>query len=924
MASTRNVLELRVHGVSNTPPQDMLEIKPGSIVERGDSLGGFWSLTPDAMAAQAPSDRGWVPDDITREAYSWGGMARTTPPGVGLGFVASAVALGARLGWIGLMPFGLANAAFWSRLPAPTKPGAEPDRFPAGRRTMRLFALVLTLLFTMTLYEILVDLVAVQCLAAADTCRGLPTTLDVARSWQEGPRAAAAVVLVLLGVAALAWLSIATNVRYESMSPPDRDGTTRRTAADAPLLADRKFWSRPSSKRHLLTIHVVAAISVVVLTTAVDRNVRAAFHVPDEPLTPMDSWVRMLWLLAGGLALATACYVLWYLLTTRQSSISKPSGELDETRRPSRWVTFASLASLLLCLGALVAFTPRVTQPSTLQPSVMSTPGPALLAIVTAGVFLVGLAWGFRTIAAPGRGHVWLAAAALVAFVGVIAVGCTWGSSWAWRSGLALTLAMAVAHRVVAGGARPEYGFRGRAAATFMLLSLGFAVLLSSAATLAVGDWLNDCYSAADLTPEATSVGCVVQSGSGSLPSQAADLTAPAVFQMAAALIIPCFGAGLLLLLVVVVKNFAGDRPAAPLLPYSVDSDPDLLDASRQAARRFASITARAEPALCVVAWVVLANLVIAIPLAAAAESGKGDRGPSLTWFIGAGVASTAFLVLIVVGTLIGGTTTGGKRPLGLVWDLLCFLPRDGHPLAPPCYAERAIPELTGRVLGWLDADDIADPHERNAVAPERRVILSGHSLGGVLCVATILQLAPGRCGRVSLMTYGCQLQAYFARVFPMLLGPAVLGIPATPVVHLWPRTPWPSEPVSQEWGADTVRVRLGGASSPAGAGVDDRPRWRNLWRATDPIGFPVDTGRWATDPSGLGPIDYGCDEIDPTGYMPRVAGHSDYPRSPEYSRALRSLRDGMPMESVGAPSVASASEVIELTGARVEPGATT
>jgi hypothetical protein len=237
----------------------------------------------------------------------------------------------------------------------------------------------------------------------------------------------------------------------------------------------------------------------------------------------------------------------------------------------------------------------------------------------------------------------------------------------------------------------------------------------------------------------------------------------------------------------------------------------------------------------------------------------------------------------------------------------VCFLPRDGHPLAPPCYAERALPELTGRVLGWLDADDVHDPHERNAVAPRRRVILSGHSLGGVLCVATILQLAPERCSRVSLMTYGCQLQAYFARVFPMLLGPEVLGIPATPVVHLWSRSPWPSAPVPQQWGSDAVRVRLGGAGSPAADDEADRPRWRNLWRATDPIGFPVDTGRWATGPSELGPVDYGCDEIDATGYMPKVAGHSDYPRSPEYGRALRSLRDGVEMVDVGPEVVPDA-----------------
>ena len=55
------------------------------------------------------------------------------------------------------------------------------------------------------------------------------------------------------------------------------------------------------------------------------------------------------------------------------------------------------------------------------------------------------------------------------------------------------------------------------------------------------------------------------------------------------------------------------------------------------------------------------------------------------------------------------------RRTIGILWDLATFWPRASHPLAPPCYCERALPDLIARI---------------RAAAPtgDRRVVLSAHS----------------------------------------------------------------------------------------------------------------------------------------------------------------------------------------------------
>jgi len=93
--------------------------------------------------------------------------------------------------------------------------------------------------------------------------------------------------------------------------------------------------------------------------------------------------------------------------------------------------------------------------------------------------------------------------------------------------------------------------------------------------------------------------------------------------------------------------------------------------------------------------------------------------------------AATATVLYLFPGIqLIRATTKSraSRRQIGKVWDVLSFWPRRFHPLAAPCYAERAVPEFRNRV--------------RDHLADGKGVVVSAHSQGTVIAFAALLQIA--------------------------------------------------------------------------------------------------------------------------------------------------------------------------------------
>ncbi|MET8976628.1 hypothetical protein ABZX85_13530 [Streptomyces sp. NPDC004539] len=167
------------------------------------------------------------------------------------------------------------------------------------------------------------------------------------------------------------------------------------------------------------------------------------------------------------------------------------------------------------------------------------------------------------------------------------------------------------------------------------------------------------------------------------------------------------------------------------------------------------------------------------------------------------------------------------RRTIGILWDVGTFWPRAAHPFAPPCYAERAVPDLTWRMTAWT--------RETGG-----RLVISGHSQGSVLAAAAAWQLAPADRGRVALLTYGSPIERLYGRWFPAHFGPDSLK-----ALH---------------------------------ADVDC---WRNLYRLTDPIGGPVRLPDVDCAPFA-DPLEYGRTIQHP---LPApLLGHSDYQADPQFA----------------------------------------
>ncbi|MBB5155162.1 hypothetical protein [Saccharopolyspora phatthalungensis] len=289
-------------------------------------------------------------------------------------------------------------------------------------------------------------------------------------------------------------------------------------------------------------------------------------------------------------------------------------------------------------------------------------------------------------------------------------------------------------------------------------------------------------------------------------------------------------------------------------------------------------------------------------------------------WLVGVGVAALATLAVGLLRMVYqAATKRNTARHLGVLCDLALFWPREAHPVVPPCYALKVVPELVDRAT-----EHLADPNTR--------VVLVGHSQGSLLATvatARLLESLPeADRERVGLVTAGSQLQWAYPRAFPGVVPHASLR---------------------------DLAGALGG-------------RWRSLCRGTDPIGGAVTTwNRQVYDGMLIG-VGFRADGTEgplpaatrgPTGalvlggdhwipdpqrgpfscrrWVPGVLGHTDYASDPEWDRAV-AMAAGLETPVRGAalplrpqtptpaqlPATASPSKTLHLTAQGGDGGSLT
>jgi hypothetical protein len=256
------------------------------------------------------------------------------------------------------------------------------------------------------------------------------------------------------------------------------------------------------------------------------------------------------------------------------------------------------------------------------------------------------------------------------------------------------------------------------------------------------------------------------------------------------------------------------------------------------------------------------------------------------------------FAVLYNIGTfaLIGAAgymfvlgrralrTESARRGLNVVWDVISFWPHSVHPFVPPSYAQFAVRDLRRRIRHHLLLPPVVPAPAVEEPVPDDapRVVLSAHSQGSLIAIATLLWLSEAERSRVALVTYGSQLQVAFPRGFPAYVDFRLLRLVRARLGNRWINLYRETDPIAGpvlSWDRSTIPAapgaptshRLGAAGSQADVieGSTGRRESGPDWRVLDPP--PVDP-------------------MLQTTAVTHLSKHSGYPASSDYGAALRDL----------------------------------
>ncbi|MFS8199861.1 hypothetical protein ACLVWQ_14380 [Streptomyces sp. CWNU-52B] len=756
-------LELLVHGVGGTTPQEMLN-DPRTVRITGDDTAAVFRRADDVDAEKDPERR---PEgrrgEPVPEAYVWCNLTSGN---------------GSRALWLLLLPFMVVNLAHWMR------PTVSDNRKRAVRfygLLVRLTGLTLTVLLVAAACEVALDLAAWQC-AGTRTCAEEHSWLGFLSPavsddgwWSQPGRRLALASLVPAALTGLLWyLAHRTWSAYESQRPMPRE-TEPEEEGNRAGLGRPGFWYGRRLVARLRVAHTAAGLLTV--AAAVGTSAARYDRAGGGPVV-LEVFGRLL----DAAFVVGAAVVLWVVCRRGRSE-----------RRLDRRLDAALVRRLPVGSVAVLVLT------------------------------LVYAGWSRPGWRSEHRLH----------------GDATFGTIALFEGLLVIALGV-VAHLLYRAQPDPRTAMRGLAGPAVAMLACALGGVMSGGVSQRVADWLD---------------------GTGG------TIEGPPVLLTWQASVIPP-----LLLVVLVLVGWLARRTvllrrvetAAVELTYEDEAQDDVRTRRIASTRAMAALTDRAPRILGItsVVTLVLGGLALAGAMATGETPGESAHGG---YAVVRGAAETAQALgswLIGVGFILFVTwgrraykDQSARRTIGILWDVGTFWPRAAHPFAPPCYAERAVPDLTWRIAGWTRATG-------------GRLVLSGHSQGSVLAAAAAWQLKPSVRKRVALLTYGSPLERLYGRWFPAHFGPAALSS-----LH------------------------------------EDVDCWRNLYRATDPIGGPMrlpgDCGPQVDREVLEDPLAYGRTEEHP---LPApILGHSDYQADPvfaeEREKLLARLRPDVPGPRPGGGS---------------------
>ena len=946
-------VELRVHGVHGTSPASMLGVEMDEVRQvAGDNLTGvyrtksgevpyrdFRRRVPDADAAG--EDPEGLP--VAVEAYSWG----TLTSGVRgfLGWIQRAL-------WLLLLPFALANLAYWARLGL----GSSKRAALWSARLTRLGGLLLTVFMVLIPALIGVNLVAWQCYRGdSPGCERLPGVLDFMADLSATQRLAVGSVLPLLFVAVLWFLSRQSLLRYEEVTFGGHDAHDRTL-----VLRHRKLWSGKLRTQQLQRVHLTVALATVVAFSG--------GHVVNHKVGGGGP-VHATFLIALGLAGLAGAWAMTLHPDDVEYDDRRPlAGRGTTAEGYGGWhrrvpgVLLVAMCATVLAHLAILWF-----QSGDLRQQVDFVGDNTWFIGVFVSLTVVHLAlftgermrwpWSIATIAVV----ILLAAIALMSHLGHLdelpgSMGF-WQAAGATAAG-ALLLALG-AWQVLGCRSHRHRAWNGAGASVMLAAAAWIALLFTTGVVTATANFLNgadhgvdDLVSRLGDSPTSSATQAVTESGEGSVLALSGDVVVrdavitmfgpePVVrsgiveserifdvdeqavddldgvalqkgrTRLERGLLIlesgrlriqdscvrltdqsPCSPESSRFLVGGILELPTSDAdpeaqiritsdegvelhptspPAVPLVvpqvliwsPLAqtawlvgvalwvlaalvlfrrshakidelVDQEiPPRTQAECRKARRRAAFAHRAERLL---DGVGVITSVLAIGLIVASAGGKApwERVASLGPFatLGMYVALALGLGLVLLFSRVR-TSEGTRKSVGVLWDLTTFWPRAAHPLAPPCYAERVVPELRTRVDWALHYfEDGTDLRAGN------QVVLSGHSQGSVIVCAVLSRLPRADLRRVRVITYGSQIRALYGRIFPAVFGPDQIGYEPTPGITRLSH-PEPDAPVADTSEGSAVAWERY-PKSLAGRLYDAGGSWVNLFRRSDPLGFRV------------------------------------------------------------------------------------